>query len=157
MLTELRIENFAIIDQLELLKKQGGVRSRAVEERLVVEAMIDHLRRDATVLLVCDPVSFVRFHSAEAAAVMRAEGVSRPRTYLWIVANAGQLDHRFVLFSNKPPPWPEPVLPFSRESLEKNGFSMDAVEPTPAASNAAKAAPTTSTATSASVPTSGLP
>ncbi|GMU84170.1 MAG: hypothetical protein AMXMBFR47_40400 [Planctomycetota bacterium] len=118
-----------IVDQIELLKKQGGARTRAAEERIVAEAMIERLRGDAPVLLVCDPLSFVRFHSAEAADAMRAERVYRPKTYLWLVARTGRLDHRFVLFSNKPPPWPEPALPFPAESLTKNGFSMEAVSP----------------------------
>lgn len=125
-----------IVDQLELLRQQGGVRSRAAEEAIVAKAMLDKLNAAPLVLLVCEPISFVRFHSAEAARRMREEGVLRPRTYVWIVAGAGRLDSRFVLFSNKPPPWPEPALPFPEVMLKKRGFSMEAMQPTAAPASA---------------------
>lgn len=140
-----------VINQIELLRKQGGARTRAGEERLVAEAMIERLSGEAPVLLVCDPVSFVKFHSAEAAEAMRAAGVYRPRTYLWLVAREGRLDHRFVLFSNQPPPWPEPAPPFPAEVLTKNGFSMDAVMPAGSARSLPATSPTSVPAPAAGV------
>lgn len=99
-----------IIDQLELLRMQGGKRSRATEERIVAETMINKLHGPDLALLVADPETYVRFHSAEAAQLMREHGYERPRTYVWITANYGRPDHRYVLFGNRPPPWPEPRL-----------------------------------------------
>ena len=53
MLQELSIRNFAIIDQLELLRMEGGERSLQREIELVGEEMVNQLASDELVLPTC--------------------------------------------------------------------------------------------------------
>ncbi|MBI5863746.1 MAG: glycosyltransferase family 39 protein [Planctomycetes bacterium] len=106
-----------IIDQLKLLKMQDGRRSVETEERLVALEMINKLKSPELALFVIEPELYIRFHSQEAIDRMRAEGVVRPRTWIWLTGRVGRPDHRYILFGNQPPPWPEPKLALPEKFL----------------------------------------
>ncbi len=38
------------------------------------------------------------------------EGRALPETYVWLTARVGKPDHRFIVFGNQPPPWPQPAI-----------------------------------------------
>jgi 4-amino-4-deoxy-L-arabinose transferase-like glycosyltransferase len=138
-----------VIDQLELLNMQGGRRSRQREIEIVAGRMIEKLKGADLALFVSDPEAYVMFHSREAADLMRTKGAERPRTYVWLTANVGRPDHRYVLFGNRPPPWPEPTLALPQKVLLRLGDGVDrqatvtqpASAPTSRPSNAPSAPP----------------
>lgn len=99
-----------IIDQLELLKMQGGRRSLETETRLVAEEMVTQLSGEKPALLLASRVDYMRF-LIEAPPEMAQRGKPFPKTYLWLQTGIGKRpDRHFVVFGNKPPPWPEPSL-----------------------------------------------
>ncbi len=98
-----------IIDQLELLRRQSNRRSLERETELVGREMIDRLSGPDRVLLVASRADYVRFLT-EAPARLSAEGRSIPPVHLWLQTRVGPKNRHFVLFGNRPPPWPEPAL-----------------------------------------------
>lgn len=98
-----------VIDQLRLLELQGGKRSRRFEIRLIGEEMIRKLEDSKPVLFVSTRADYVTFlteapkHLAEVRRAM-------PESHLWLQTRIGPPNRHFVLFGNKPPPWPEPAL-----------------------------------------------
>jgi hypothetical protein len=130
-----------VVDQLELLDLQGGKRSRQREIEIVAERMLEKLQSPELTLLVSDPESYVRFHSNEAADIMRQKGAERPRTYVWLTANFGRPEHRYILFGNQPPPWPEPQLKLPERVRMRlgDGLIREATVSQPASSSAERA------------------
>lgn len=114
-----------VIDQLELLNMQGGKRSRQREIEIVAGRMIEKLKGPELVLFVSDPEAYVMFHSSEAADLMRKKGIARPGTFVWLTANVGRPDHRYVLFGNRPPPWPQPKLALPQKVLMRLGDGVE--------------------------------
>lgn len=107
-----------VIDQLRLLEMQGGKRSRALEIRLIGEEMINKLSGQAPVLFVATRADYVTFLT-EAPRHLAREGRSMPATYLWLQTRIGPPGRHFVLFGNRPPPWPEPPLTPPSERLQE--------------------------------------
>ncbi len=98
-----------IIDQLELLKLQGGRRNRERETELVARRMFDELSAPELRLLVSSFEDFVRFHVAGPPALADAARPF-PKTYVWITGGVGRPDQRYVVYGNQPPPWPAPAV-----------------------------------------------
>jgi len=124
-----------IIDQLELLRLQGGQRSLERETQLVGHAMADALAGDDPVLLVASRPYFVDFLTlapAELAALDR----HMPPVYIWLQTSLGPKKKHFVLFGNRPPPWPEPALQPPSERLQKYRSAQPATQPTTASAPA---------------------
>lgn len=131
--SDLRIPR--IIDQLALLEMQAGRRSLATEIRLVGEAMVNRLEGEKPVLLLASRPDYVLF-LRDAPAKLAAEGRRMPRTYLWIQTRVGPKDRHFVLFGNRPPPWPEPPLtPPSGELARPSAGATSAAATAPAATS----------------------
>lgn len=94
-----------ILDQLELLERQGGKRSLEVEEQLVGEEMVRQLSGEAPVLLMCCRPDYVRF-LLEAPRVLAQRGESMPPVHLWLQTPAKYpKKSHFVVFGNEPAPW----------------------------------------------------
>lgn len=98
-----------VIDQLRLLEMQGGKRSRAKEIELIGEEMVRKLQDEKPVLFVSTRADYVTF-LVEAPKHLSAMGRNMPKSHLWLQTRIGPQSRHFVLFGNKPPPWPEPVL-----------------------------------------------
>jgi len=99
-----------IIDQLELLEMQGGQRSLPHEERIVAREMLGQLAGDEPVLFVSSRPDYERFR-LEGPALAEEEGLPFPESFLWFETSVGRRARKhFVLFGNRPPPWPEPAL-----------------------------------------------
>ena len=99
-----------LIDQLELLESMGGSRDLSRELRVVGQEMIRGLEADDLALYVSSAAHYVLFH-ADAQVELEQQGRSLPETHVWLIARKGHWSRRYVLFSNRPPPWPEPALP----------------------------------------------
>lgn len=109
-----------VIDQLELLERQGGRRSRAAEERIIGEEMIRRLEGPEPVLFVVARPEYVRF-LRDAPPELERAGRAMPRTYLWVQTRVGDKTKHFVCFGNRPPPWPEPPLTPPSSELRPRG------------------------------------
>lgn len=96
-----------LIDQLELLKLEGGRRDLKTEMRIVGQRIIERLASDEPVLLLASPRRYVLFRTLAPQALAR-EGRALPPVHLWAVARVGKPDQRYLVFGNRPPPWPEP-------------------------------------------------
>lgn len=105
-----------IIDQLELLEMQGGRRSLAHEIELVGREMINQLAGDKLVLLVASRPHYIDF-LIQAPPRLAEEGRAMPPVHLWLQTALGPKNQHFVIFSNQPPPWPEPELSPPSERL----------------------------------------
>ncbi len=99
-----------VIDQLEMLRVQGGRRSLEAEIEMVGRRMIELLRGPELALFVTAPGDYILFH-ADAEFELRRRGEEAPKTYLWLVARVGHDLRRYLLFGNQPPPWPSPEVP----------------------------------------------
>jgi len=99
-----------IIDQLELLEMTGRRRDLERELRIVGEEMVRHLEGDELALFVILPKHYILFHT-DARVAMEEEGRALPKTYMWLQAQVGREDRRYILFGNQPPPWEQPKLP----------------------------------------------
>ncbi len=106
-----------LIDQFELLRRLGGERSLAREMRLIGEEILQRLEGSEPVLLVASRPDFVLF-LAKARDEMEAAGKPMPPVHLWIQTRIGRPARHFVVFSNQPPPWPEPELTPPARMLE---------------------------------------
>jgi len=94
-----------ILDQLELLERQGGRRSLEREERLVGEEMVRRLAGDSPVLLMACRADYVRF-MLEAPRILAERGQAMPPVHLWLQTPAKYpKKSHFVVFGNHPPPW----------------------------------------------------
>lgn len=107
-----------VIDQLELLELQGGRRTRKRELELIGKAMIERLEGEGLALFVASPIDYLAFFIEAPVALARA-GRTLPPAHVWIYADVGRWNQRFVLFGNRPPPWPEPRPQFPTELAER--------------------------------------
>jgi len=106
-----------IIDQLELLRRQEHRRSLEREIELVGEEMVRQLSGDAPVLLVASRPHYVDF-LVQAPARLAERGQTMPPVHLWLQTRWGPASRHFVIFGNRPPPWPEPHLSPPSQRLE---------------------------------------
>ena len=112
-----------MIDQLRLLELQGGKRSRGLEVRLIGEEMVNKLAGERPVLFVSTRADYVTFLT-EAPPHLARMGRTMPATYLWLQTRIGPPGRHFVLFGNRPPPWPEPPLTPPSERLREAQAKM---------------------------------
>jgi hypothetical protein len=98
-----------VIDQLALLKEQNGHRSLDYEIRRYGQEMVDRLEKDEPVLFVAAFEEYCKFLYL-APAELAKTGRAMPPQYLWLQSRYGREDTHFVLFGNKPPPFPAPEL-----------------------------------------------
>lgn len=119
-----------LVDPLELLKMQNGRRDIEFEERYYGRQMIETLEADEPALFVSGPLDYVKFH-ALAPRELEKENRTMPATYVWSIARTGQPLHRYVLYGNKPPPWPPPETAWLDELVSKFAKRL-AAEPEPA-------------------------
>jgi len=105
-----------IIDQLDLLKMQGGRRSLAHERQIVGEEMVRRLRGAEPVLFVAMRVHYIEF-LLEAPRLLADRGETMPAVHLWIQTRLGTSGNHYVVFGNVSPPWPEPALQPRSERL----------------------------------------
>ena len=103
------------IDQLELLEEQGGQRSLDYEIRRYGEEMVKHLESDEQVLMVAALFNDYLMFINEAPRELAKSGRSMPPVHLWLQSQYGREDRHFVLFGNRPPPYPEPELWLSED------------------------------------------
>lgn len=104
-----------VLGQLEMLELHGGRRSLEEEIRVVGERMIERLEGDDLVLFVAGAADYIWFHAAAEAELAKL-GREMPRTHVWIVGAVGYDLKRYIVFSNRPPPWETPRIP---ETIEK--------------------------------------
>lgn len=112
-----------VLDQLVLLQEQTGRRNLKYEIRRTGEEMIRLVAAEDPVLFVCTVPDYLLFRSS-AAQTMAAQGRALPPLHLWLQARYGTEDHQFLVFGNKPPPYPEPPLrlsPARQASLARRG------------------------------------
>jgi hypothetical protein len=108
-----------IIDQLELLREEGGRRDLDFEIRRLVDEALRLLEGDELALFVASPKHYIRFLSDLRVSVEQ-EGRVFPETYLWMQSRVGREDRRYVLFGNQPPTWELPRLaPGLQAALEQ--------------------------------------
>lgn len=107
-----------VIDQLVLLKMQGGRRSREAETRIIAEEMIRRLRGDQPALFVIEPTVYAAFLIG-GTAELEKRGERMPACHVWLTGRIGRPDHRYVLFGNRPPPWTEPRFGLPRRIIEE--------------------------------------
>lgn len=105
-----------VIDQFDLLARQGFQRSTETERRLVGEAVLKRLARNEPALFVATRSDYLEFLTEGRAALARKDR-SMPATHLWLQSRVGAKKHQFVLFGNLRPPWPEPELTPPSERL----------------------------------------
>lgn len=142
-----------LIDQLDLLEMQGGSRSLEHERQIYGEEMVERLSDAELVLLVAMRRDYVDFLT-EAPAALSEQGRLMPPVHLWLQTGLGSKSRQFVIFSNHPPPWPEPELTPPSERLEQARRQRDPA-PTPGSSPPRQDAPTSHPAAhSASQPAS---
>jgi hypothetical protein len=98
-----------LIDQPAMLREQGGKRNLDYEIRRTGEEMVRGLQQAEPVLLVTSMRDFLTFLVAVPAR-LAAEGKTMPPIHLWLQPRYGGEDRQYVLFSSRPPPFPEPRL-----------------------------------------------
>ena len=98
-----------VIDQLEMLEMQGGVRNLERERRLVGERMIDLLEAPELALFVTAPFDYLAFQT-EGEVELEKAGREMPENHVWLQATVGGIKDRFIVFGNHAPPWPEPKV-----------------------------------------------
>lgn len=116
-----------VVDQLVLLEEQGGERNLEFEIRRVAETMLEKLQRNQLTLFVASPEHYALFH-AWVPCELAKRGEAMPPTWVWTVAQAGQPDHRYLVFGNRPPPtpphhaaWLVKLIEKARERLIQDG------------------------------------
>lgn len=102
-----------LIDPLTLLAQEGRTRSRERELEVVGKEMIRRISADELILLVASLEDYLTFHFLAPERLAGDERRRLPQTYIWLTARIGDPRHRLIVFSNQPPPWPEPRLLFS--------------------------------------------
>jgi 4-amino-4-deoxy-L-arabinose transferase-like glycosyltransferase len=106
-----------IIDQLELLRRQQGRRSLRREVELVGEELVNRLAADELALFIAARSDYVTF-LLEAPRRLAELGRQMPAAHLWLQTHVGPKNQHFVLFGNRPPPWPEPNLKPPSDRME---------------------------------------
>ena len=95
-----------VINQLDLLEKQGGVRDLESEYGIVLQEIVNKLKGDDLALFVITREYWdIRHHLLDYI-----EGNELPPTHLWIQSDEGTIKNQTLLIGNRPPPWPEPKL-----------------------------------------------
>ena len=115
------------IDQLELLEEQDGRRSLDYEIRRYGEEMVNRLDDVEPVLMAATFTDYLMFIN-EAPRELAKSGRSMPPVHLWLQSQYGREDQHFVLFGNRPPPYPEPELWVSddvRRILAEKGLKTE--------------------------------
>ncbi|HMQ14600.1 MAG TPA: hypothetical protein PKC49_01385, partial [Phycisphaerae bacterium] len=108
-----------VVDQLDLLREQDGRRNLQHEIEVVGRQIVAGLAGDELALFVAAPGDFALFQ-ALAPSRLAAADHPPPPLHVWMVARVGRPDQRYILFGNRPPPWPEPVLhPLVLESVAR--------------------------------------
>lgn len=98
-----------VIDQLELLREQQGRRSLEYEFRRYGQEMVRLLADEQLHLFVAPLETFLMFR-LEAPAELARTGQALPPLHLWLQTRYGDFGRHFVLFGNRPPPFPAPEL-----------------------------------------------
>ncbi len=96
-----------ILDQLQLLEEQDGVRDLTYERRRIGEAIIEALRGEERALMVVSLLDFIEFDTVAPVAAAQ-QGESMPEYYVWLRSSVGRPDRHYLLISNQRPEW-EPV------------------------------------------------
>lgn len=107
-----------VIDQLELLRMQGNRRSVKREIELIGEEIVNRLVGQDLALFVASRPDYLLF-LLEAPTRLADRGRTMPPVHLWLQSRVGTKDRHFVLFGNRPPPWPEPELTPPSDRLDK--------------------------------------
>jgi 4-amino-4-deoxy-L-arabinose transferase-like glycosyltransferase len=108
-----------VVDQLDLLREQEGRRNLQHEIEIVGRQIVAGLAADELALFVAAPGDFALFQ-ALAPSRLAAADQPPPPLHVWMVARVGRPDQRYILFGNRPPPWPEPALhPLVLESVAR--------------------------------------
>ena len=122
-----------LIDQLKLLTEQqrryaaGEQASRRdieYEKNRYGEEMVAGLGGDDPVLYVASFYDYLMFINA-APDRLKDAGRPLPPLHLWLQTRRGRENRHFVLFGNRPPPFPEPDLRLMdpvREQLAEKGY-----------------------------------
>lgn len=139
-----------IIDQLELLRLQGGRRSLDREIWLTAVEMIRRLSAAEPAFLVMTLEDYALF-SVAADRVAARLGVPTPPHHIWLRTRKGREHQHYLLISNRPPDGPPPQFTISdklRQRLEQRLRRIEAGigDLLPAAAPRATSAPATSTA-----------
>ncbi|MGD8451592.1 MAG: glycosyltransferase family 39 protein [Phycisphaerae bacterium] len=103
-----------VIDQLELLAEQDYRRDLDYEIRRYGEEMVNKLAGPEPVLFLAGFRDYLTFINA-APPELAKQGRPLPPVHLWLQTRYGREDRHFVLFGNRPPPFPEPALWLSDE------------------------------------------
>lgn len=106
-----------VIDQLELLRRQGGRRDRPTETRMVAEEMVQRLRGEELALFVIEPLVYAAFQIG-VHQELAERGEPLPPMHTWLIGRVGRPDHRYVVFGNRPPPWDEPTFALPARMIE---------------------------------------
>lgn len=99
-----------LIDQLDLLDEQDGVRNLAWERQRYAEEIIQRLASDEFILMAITVHDYVTLQAA-GPVILTAQGREMPANYRWIMPEFGRLDRYVVIVGNQPPAWEEPPLP----------------------------------------------
>lgn len=130
-----------VIDQLKLLKEQAGRRNLSYEIRRTGEALLEKLGGQDPVLFVATLPDYVTLLLAAPEELAKL-GRAMPPLHLWLQTRCGREDQHFVLFGNKPPPFPEAELrvpPKLRAKLDAAGRRSAPAESSAAPAPAAPA------------------
>ncbi|MCA9244509.1 MAG: glycosyltransferase family 39 protein [Phycisphaerales bacterium] len=99
-----------LIDQLDFLEEQNGLRDPRYERRRMGEEMVKWLESPDLALLVMAPLDYVEFQAFAPIELARA-GRDMPPMHIWLQARYGDPTQRYVVVGNQRPAWPEPELP----------------------------------------------
>jgi hypothetical protein len=113
-----------LVDQLELLGSLGGQRDLQKEKEIWGERMTDALVSDELVLMVAAPLDFFEYCMV-APRRLAERGRDMPQTHLWLAPKTGHPKQRFLVFGNRPPPWPEPDLPVKDPTKWRAEFAKE--------------------------------
>ncbi len=95
-----------VLDQLKLLRDQGGVRDLDKETKMVLEEIVRKLKGEDLALFVITR----EYWNIRPYLMEYLEGEEFPETHLWIQSDEGTIKNQTLLIGNQPPPWPEPRL-----------------------------------------------
>jgi len=98
-----------LIDQLALLREQHGRRDLDYEMRRYGEEIVRSLESEQPILLVARLTDYYLFR-LRAPVELARQGRTLPPHYAWLQSRYGRENSHFVLFGNRPPPWPPPEL-----------------------------------------------
>ncbi len=107
-----------LIDQLDMLRMEGGKRNLQWEEQYYGEKMVEALAGEDPLLLVSSPNHYSKF-LADAPLPLAQKGAAMPKSHVWFQARVGRFDRRYILFGNQPPPWPEPTVRLSENQMTR--------------------------------------